>query len=291
LSLAAQNGHVLALHKLGHVYANGLDVMPSCQTAAHAFKTVAERGPWVQNLAQAHALWQAGDDDGARLGYTRAAATGYEAAQSNAAWLEERARCGGDGGGSGGDTDNASSPCMRRALRFYMHASKQGNAEASLRVGDYYYYGLGGLPADPARAVQHYSTAAALRLPQAMFNLGWMYQMGDGVQADFHLAKRHYDAAVAVSAAAAWPVRMAYVWLGAHWAAATARDKHGVNLLGVGFGGGGGGGSGLAVGRPALDALDVDVDVCVLCGLTMALAAVMWQLGARRRARSGEGRD
>jgi TPR repeat protein len=55
----------------------------------------------------------------------------YEVAQSNAAMLLEQGVCG------------VLSPlqCERLALRYYKHASKQGNAEASLKVGDAYYYG------------------------------------------------------------------------------------------------------------------------------------------------------
>ena len=56
-SLAAQNGHVRALHKVGRLYARALGVRRSCDVAANAYKTVAERGPWVAQLAEAHAVY------------------------------------------------------------------------------------------------------------------------------------------------------------------------------------------------------------------------------------------
>ena len=90
-SLAAQNGHVRALHKVGRLYARALGVRRSCDVAANAYKTVAERGPWVAQLAEAHAVYARGDVDGARRAYARLAEAGYEVAQANAAWLLDRA--------------------------------------------------------------------------------------------------------------------------------------------------------------------------------------------------------
>ena len=90
-SLAAQNGHVRVLHKVGRLYARALGVRRSCDVAANAYKTVAERGPWVAQLAEAHAVYARGDVDGARRAYARLAEAGYEVAQANAAWLLDRA--------------------------------------------------------------------------------------------------------------------------------------------------------------------------------------------------------
>ena len=172
-----------------------------------------------------------------------------------------------------GDLDE--STCESQALRLWRHASKQKNAEAALKVGDYAFFGKGdfkrhgvdhhldetneesigndresgkpeeeartsdakspspriaasragragyvawltslmmtaatapmqfsyqffqeqqsagllpvaigrrlGLAGDPSAAARHYQTAADLRHPQAVWNLGWMYQWGVGV--------------------------------------------------------------------------------------------------------------
>lgn len=55
----------------------------------------------------------------------------YETAQSNAALLLEDGTCG----------NLAEDDCLQLAIRYYRHASKQGNPESSLKVGDAYYYG------------------------------------------------------------------------------------------------------------------------------------------------------
>jgi TPR repeat protein len=62
-----------------------------------------------------------------------------------------------------------------------------------LQVGDYYYYGKGGVPVDKGEAAMYYKLAADMRNPHALFNLGVMFESGDGVVRDFHLAKRFFD--------------------------------------------------------------------------------------------------
>ena len=54
------------------------------------------------------------------------------------------------------------------------------------------------LQKDMEMAVYYYRLAAdRAASPRANYNLGFMYQYGLGVKQDFHLAKRHYDMAVA----------------------------------------------------------------------------------------------
>ena len=64
-------------------------------------------------------------------------------------------------------------------------------------MGDHVYYGKGGLNANREEAVEYYQIAADMRHSHAMFNLGLMYEVGDGVPQDFHLAKRYFDEAAA----------------------------------------------------------------------------------------------
>lgn len=139
----------------------------------HLSQGVAERGPWVSNLAKAFDKHKKGDLVGALLLYAHMAEMGYEVAQANAAvLLEDEGVCG------------LLPPlqCQRLAVRYHRHASKQGNAEASLRVGDAYYYGRAGLPVDFEKAAKYYVAAAELRQPQAMFNLvgAFVYTRVDG---------------------------------------------------------------------------------------------------------------
>ena len=50
---------------------------------------------------------------------------------------------------------------------------------------------------------------------QAMFNLGYMHEHGEGLPFDLHLAKRYYDQALETDRAAKFPVMLALlsVWI------------------------------------------------------------------------------
>jgi hypothetical protein len=51
--------------------------------------------------------------------------------------------------------------------------------------------------------------------PQALFNLGYMHEHGEGLPLDLHLAKRRYDEALGMDQEAAVPVKLALagLWL------------------------------------------------------------------------------
>lgn len=103
------------------------------------------------------------------------------------------------------------------ALRLYELAAEQENVEARLKIGDYYYYGLGGMDApDYELAAFHYKKASNRRNAQAMFNLGFMHQHGIGLDRDFHLAKRYYDLAEGAHVDAKVPVSLALSGLWMH---------------------------------------------------------------------------
>lgn len=55
---------------------------------------------------------------------------------------------------------------------------------------------------------------------QAMFNLGYMHEHGQGLPFDLHLAKRYYDQALQSDAAAKLPVTLALasLWLRRNYA-------------------------------------------------------------------------
>lgn len=202
LSTAVQNGHIPALHKVGKLYAKGIGASRSCEVAVNAFKTVAERGPWITELSHAFAMFKRGDAAGARLRYAKLAHAGYEVAQSNAAWLVESLA-----------KQEESFEYERRALELYDRAAEQGNSQAQLKLGDMYYYGRGS-EQDLEKAVSLYQQAHDLKNARATFNLAWCYQKGLGVkQIDLHLAKRHYGLAAEYSNDAVWPTRLALLSL------------------------------------------------------------------------------
>uniref|UniRef100_A0A7S2DUP2 Uncharacterized protein n=2 Tax=Octactis speculum TaxID=3111310 RepID=A0A7S2DUP2_9STRA len=66
---------------------------------------------------------------------------------------------------------------------------------------------------DWSAAARHYHRAAELRHPQALWNLGWMYQWGIGVPFDPHLAKRHFDSTAEAHPDGRWPAKLGLISL------------------------------------------------------------------------------
>lgn len=80
----------------------------------------------------------------------------------------------------------ASNETARLALTNWIRAATQRNIDALVKVGDYYYHGLG--VADDSqelrfeKAARYYQSAADTQMSAlAMWNLGWMYENGVGV--------------------------------------------------------------------------------------------------------------
>lgn len=111
-----------------------------------------------------------------------------------------------------GEKEFASWEHQRHAFELYRMAAQQGNPEAQLKLGDFYYYGTGIAP-DYNYSAQLYLSAANSKHAQAAFNLGYMYQFGVGVPVDVHLAKRYYDQAIASSSDAYFPASIALIAL------------------------------------------------------------------------------
>ncbi len=106
--------------------------------------------------------------------------------------------------------------CELRALSLYGLSASQGAAESYLRIGDFYYYGRAGMDVDKNEAAKYYQLSADLQHTQAVFNLGIMYESGDGVNQDFHLAKRYYDQAATHDPDAKLPRQLALFLLSSH---------------------------------------------------------------------------
>lgn len=104
------------------------------------------------------------------------------------------------------------------ALTQWTRSAAQRNVDALVKVGDYYYHGLG-VPDEPEdvrfeKAAGYYQSAADTQMSAlAMWNLGWMYENGKGVPKDFHLAKRHYDLALETNQEAYLPVVLSLIKL------------------------------------------------------------------------------
>ena len=79
-----------------------------------------------------------------------------------------------------------SNDTARLALTQWTRSAAQNNVDALVKVGDYYYHGLG-VPEEPEhirweKAAGYYRSAADTQISAlAMWNLGWMYEHGHGV--------------------------------------------------------------------------------------------------------------
>jgi len=234
-ALASQQGQTLAKYFLGILYKDGLGTVKNCQIALQLFKQVVEKASWLSSIDKAFEDYSNGEDyHSALYTYQQFAELGIEVAQSNTAYMFDR--------GYGIDAfmrDHSDEyEQLQRAIFWYKRAADQGNVEAHVKVGDFYYYGTSGLTNAVAsnhtemhnvtvrfeKSVYHYRRAADLRNAQAMFNLGIMHEHGLGLPKDFHLAKRYYDMASETDTAAAVPVYMALSKLYAHWGLSIARD-------------------------------------------------------------------
>lgn len=204
-SLASQSGHVLAFYNLGQMHASGIGMMRSCPTAVELFKNVAERGKWSERLMVSYQDFRAYKHDEAFMQYALLAELGYEVAQSNAAFLLDRSEI--------KLFDNPKEDLLR-ALQYWSRAAGQGYSAAQVKLGDYYYYGLGTGNVDYETAASHYRMASEQQHnAQAMFNLAYMHEQGLGMKKDIHLAKRFYDLAAETNVDAKIPVALALLKL------------------------------------------------------------------------------
>ncbi|EJF57566.1 HCP-like protein [Dichomitus squalens LYAD-421 SS1] len=192
----------------------------SCAIAVSFYKLVAERGTWEEDLLRdADYAWSLGTERGSEMAMLRwwiAAERGYEVAQNNLAYVL--------------DQDKSilrftrfapqspSNDTARLALTQWIRSAAQRNVDALVKVGDYYYHGLG-VPDESEsvrweKAAGYYQSAADTQMSAlAMWNLGWMYENGIGVPQDFHLAKRHYDLAYETNSEAYLPVLLSLLKL------------------------------------------------------------------------------
>ncbi|CAA0830183.1 ERAD-associated E3 ubiquitin-protein ligase component HRD3A [Striga hermonthica] len=216
-ALAANAGQPKAFYQLAKMFHTGVGLKKNLPMATALYKLVAERGPWSSLSRWALESYLKGDIGKAFLLYSRMAEIGYEVAQSNAAWIldkyGESSMCMGESGLCK-DAER-----HQRAHALWWKASEQGNEHAALLIGDAYYYGRG-TDRDYDRAAEAYMHAKSQSNAQAMFNLGYMHEHGQGLPLDLHLAKRYYDQALEVDPAAKLPVSLALasLWIRRNYA-------------------------------------------------------------------------
>ena len=87
------------------------------------------------------------------------------------------------------------------ALREWTPLAKQGNADAQFNLGVMYDKGQG-VPQDYKTAVKWYSLAAEQGLAAAQYNLGFMYYNGKGVPQNYRSARLRLWSGTAAQSAA-----------------------------------------------------------------------------------------
>ncbi|KAL3512171.1 hypothetical protein ACH5RR_024888 [Cinchona calisaya] len=215
--MAANTGQPKAFYQLAKMFQTGIGLKKNLPMATALYKLVAERGPWSSLSRWALESYLKGDVGRALFLYSRMGELGYEVAQSNAAWIldkyGENSLCLGESGICSGAERH------QRFHALWWQASEQGNEHAALLIGDAYYYGRG-TERDYDRAAEAYMHAKSQSNAQAMFNLGYMHEHGQGLPFDLHLAKRYYDQALEIDPAAKLPVTLALasLWLRKNYA-------------------------------------------------------------------------
>ena len=151
LKRASSRGHYQAKYRLGVLLKNGISIFDpntidpdgkpamefqviqaSCQHSIRYFKYIAEQGPAVaRRLRTAYKQYDGGDYESSLRNYLVAAEAGNVVAQINAAFLLEQGTCLG----------LSATDCTNASVRMWRAAARMGDAEASLHVGDFYYYG------------------------------------------------------------------------------------------------------------------------------------------------------
>lgn len=243
-----RSGHIEAFYYLAEMANQGLARERSCGLAAAYYKIAAEKAEVIHSsFIEANEAYDAGDIQKALVGYMMAAEQGYENAQANVAWLLDQTRALHSIPAILARflpftfirPQPISSADASLSLIYYTRSARQQNLDSLLKAGDHHLLGLG-IPSNttspstvppssssqshsqkpppsppallnpsPKNAATCYQAASeSMRSAQAMWNLGWMHEIGLGVEKDYHLAKRYYDLALETNKEAYLPVKL-----------------------------------------------------------------------------------
>ncbi|KAL0935316.1 uncharacterized protein CTRU02_209907 [Colletotrichum truncatum] len=220
--LAARYGQIEAHYYLAEMVYHGVGRDKTCSMALGYYKNVAEKAePLVSPWAEANQAYYYGDHELAFLEYVMAAEQGYERAQNNVAFILDPLKSSMPLPDwlpvpqwlalSHARPSLLNNPTL--TLMYWTRSSRQANVDSQVKMGDYYFYGIGSEP-DVNKAVQCYTGASDYsQSAQALWNLGWMHENGIGLTQDFHLAKRYYDQALEVNEEAYLPVTLSLLKL------------------------------------------------------------------------------
>lgn len=199
---AAFSSDTNAIYEYAQTLENAED-LDSCDRTVMSYKVFSEKiEPVISSLEWAFNELISGRSENALIGYAMAAEQGFETAQSSAAYLLYQPPM---------LTEEA--PIIpeerkKMALVYLTRSSNQFNVDSTVLMGDIYF-------ADGVydRAVACYEAASSRLSSHASWNLGWMYENGNGVEQDFHLAKRYYDLSLLGHPKAYLPVQLSLLKL------------------------------------------------------------------------------
>lgn len=184
MEIACLRHYVPAIYEYARMAEQGVNKRYNCEQVAQLYKSFIEEDEInvAPHLKTAYAELLNGNSEVALWAYTLAAEQGIETAHVSAAYLLYQLPCNLE--------EPPRTPHERKimALTYYIRAFKQDNVDAGVVAGDVYY-----LMGDYTGALNMYQSASLKFSPQAIWNLGYMYEHGLGVDKDFHLAKRYYD--------------------------------------------------------------------------------------------------
>ncbi|EEB09164.1 hypothetical protein SJAG_04345 [Schizosaccharomyces japonicus yFS275] len=216
---AAQNRDALAYKYLGDYYYSGFGTPVSHELAARSYKRFVE-GMRISTSTLALALEDAEEYDweSSFMHYIYAAQLGYSLGETNVGYLldDNKYLINTFMRSSFPPTSTREIETDKLALEFYFRAANQGDVDALVKVGDYYYYGIG-VEKDLGKAYEFYQRAARTGMSSlAVWNLAGMHQYGIGRPQDIHLAKRLYDQ-LSRDPLSRLPLLLARFWLKVHW--------------------------------------------------------------------------
>ncbi|GAV55174.1 hypothetical protein ZYGR_0AS04980 [Zygosaccharomyces rouxii] len=184
MNAAFMESYVPAIYEYARMAEQGVNKRYNCEHTAYLYKSFIEEDEVTvaPHLKMAYAELLNSNAEVALWAYTLAAEQGIETAHVSAAYLLYQLPCNFE------EPPRTLHERKIMALAYYTRAFKQDNLDAGVVAGDVYY-----LMGDYTDALNMYQSASLKFSAQAIWNLGYMYEHGLGVEKDFHLAKRYYD--------------------------------------------------------------------------------------------------
>ena len=172
-----------------------------CQIALPYYRMVAQSGGWHNLLFAAYKDFNEGRFNAAAVKYMLLSDLGFEVAHVNLGRLLQLTEP---------TIFNQKTSIDKEEYRAWHRASKEQNPLGYIHLGHHHYYGTGGLEkSDKVQAALNYQKAKFLEHPEAAFNMGYMYEWGEGVQQSIKEAIKNYNFSINLSEDSLLPATLA----------------------------------------------------------------------------------